>query len=170
MKLKSWFHLTLILSCLNTSVVLASQNKPPNNPYVQMNAEDFGPTLLTNQWFFTGQMGHEYGASLRKAQDFIVHVGQVFGFTAIFLTNKDKVNVRVALELPYPAAERFPSHTGVVTITPDKRIVVVDYEVLGSKEYTSFYWGIGPGDPIGFYKLGFLIDGEPGQVYQFEVK
>jgi hypothetical protein len=127
---------------------------------------------VTSYWFFSGKGKSTKDASVSSAASTTsrtVTMGENFGVGLKFSSSREKVRVRIELHVPH-SPERFPSHSGQVSIGEDKKTVFVDYVVPGSKGKFAHYWGFGQGDPIGRYELKVYVEDVPIETYTFSTQ
>lgn len=160
-------HLSVVLGlCLFISGCASSSRNKDSN--ISDPTESHG-VIVTDHWFFVGDKKDVRAASFMKTNLFVVKEGEVFGFRIAFVPIKKTLQLLVQLRVPN-SPERFPAHDGMVTISVDRKAVLVDDPIDGTKGATAFYWGVGPGDPKGEYVLTFSLDGAQVDSYRFTVK
>jgi hypothetical protein len=119
----------------------------------------YGPTKIRDQWFYvTSGIDFANSGPMIRSDSKTVRIGQSFGLAALFYSPNEKVQAVVQLRVPN-SPERFPSHTGKVSISKENNTVLVEYEVGSDQGRVAFQWGVGEGDPIGEYEMNLLLDG-----------
>lgn len=103
--------------------------------------------------------------------DLVPHkVGQRYGWIIEVRTGKRSLSVREEYVLPAPAQKNPDALSESLNVPVQRRnqvsqrqLVPVDGKIYGE-------WAVGPNEPAGHRQLQVVIEGQPGAVFQFDVK
>ncbi|MBI3557698.1 MAG: hypothetical protein HY074_15665 [Deltaproteobacteria bacterium] len=125
------------------------------------------PTL--EHWFFISAPEDHLKEKIHVVggRTYTVKVNQDFGCYFAFQPGKPH---RLVAELRVPnSPERFLTHLGKLTISPDHKTVTVELDIDATKGSAGFFWGIGPGDPQGRYAFLCKLDGATTEKFKLKV-
>lgn len=97
--------------------------------------------------------------------------GQVYGWRIVLKTNKAKVRWREEFRLPVvPATWGDAEIKGLSSISEDRRVSVMEREVLPIDGVIVNSWAVAAGDPKGHHSMRVLIDNHYEHIFEFDMQ
>lgn len=161
----------LIIVALSASVANAAV-KEFSTPHEELKIKITDQTVVVKKWFFIRKMTNNWDRMPKAAERFVVYTGEQFGIGISYARLKPNIKAHIELNVP-EKPENFPCKkckAGELTISADRKTVIVDTTIGNLKGESGWYWGIAAEDPRGQYKIKMSIENQEIAEYTFEVK